>query len=169
VLAKSVSLNKLSDLSGISRPTMHLLLRVRRSVTRGFVTEPKSGKGRDIPLGDEAIAALKAERHLRGPLVFCDAAGRMWKKNEVKHPLWRACRKAGLRQIGWHVLRHTFASHLVMRGAQPGRTYRIRRADLDAFVAVSEGRLASSRGQAGSPPCSEAKTGGGCREGGEVT
>ena len=29
----------------------------------------------------------------------------------------RACRKAGLRQIGWHVLRHTFASHLVMRGA----------------------------------------------------
>lgn len=41
----------------------------------------------------------------------------MWKKNEVKHPLWRACRKAGLRQIGWHVLRHTFASHLVMRGA----------------------------------------------------
>jgi len=93
------------------------LLRVRRSVTRGFVTEPKNGKGRDIPLGDEAIAALKAERHLRGPLVFCDAAGRMWKKNEVKHPLWRACRKAGLRQIGWHVLRHTFASHLVMRGA----------------------------------------------------
>ena len=76
------------------------LLRVRRSVTRGFVTEPKSGKGRDVPLGDEAIAALKAERHLRGPLVFCDAAGRMWKKNEVKHPLWRACRKAGLRQIG---------------------------------------------------------------------
>ena len=42
------------------------LLRVRRSVTRGFVTEAKSGKGRDIPLGDEAIAALKAERHLRG-------------------------------------------------------------------------------------------------------
>ena len=32
-------------------------------------------------------------------------------------------------------------------GAQPGRTYRVRRADLDAFVAVSEGRLASSCGQ----------------------
>ena len=48
--------------------------------------------------------------------MFCDAAGRMWKKNEVKHPLWRACRRAGLRQVGWHVLRHTFASHLVMAG-----------------------------------------------------
>ena len=93
------------------------LLRVRRSVTRGVVTVPKSGKGRDVPLGDEAIAALKAERHLRGPLVFCNADGRMWKKNECKHPIWRACKKAGLRQVSWHVLRHTFASHLVMRGA----------------------------------------------------
>ena len=30
--------------------------------------------------------------------------------------MWTACKKAGLRQIGWHVL-HSFASHLVMRGA----------------------------------------------------
>ena len=30
--------------------------------------------------------------------------------------LHRICRKAGLRKIGWHVLRHTFASHLAMRG-----------------------------------------------------
>lgn len=29
---------------------------------------------------------------------------------------WRATRKAGLRHIGWHTLRHTFASHLAMRG-----------------------------------------------------
>jgi site-specific recombinase XerD len=61
--------------------------------------------------------ALKDARHLRGPLVFCGADGHMLTKNEVKHPLWRAYRKAGLRQIGWHVLRHTYASHLTMRGA----------------------------------------------------
>ncbi len=93
------------------------LLRVRRSITRGIVTDPKSGKGRDVPLSDEAIATLKRERHLRGPTVFCNGAGRMWTKNELKHPLRRACKRAGLRHIGWHVLRHTFASHLVMRGA----------------------------------------------------
>src|SRR6516164_1512276 len=28
----------------------------------------------------------------------------------------RIRKKAGLRKIGWHTLRHTFASHLVMRG-----------------------------------------------------
>jgi site-specific recombinase XerD len=36
---------------------------------------------------------------------------------ECKWPLWRACKRASLRQIGWHVLRHSFASHLVMKGA----------------------------------------------------
>jgi integrase len=43
----------------------------------------------------------------------------LWIAHEpaVRTPAWRACRKAGLRQIGWHVLRHTFASHFVMRGA----------------------------------------------------
>ncbi|MFH0899426.1 MAG: site-specific integrase [Pseudomonadota bacterium] len=93
-------------------------VRVCRSVSRGIITTPKSGKDRVIPLGDEVLAALKVHRHLRGELVFCTMAGRMLKKGECKHPLWRACRRAGLRRIGWHVCRHTFASHLVMRGAQ---------------------------------------------------
>jgi integrase len=93
------------------------LVTVRRSVTRGIVTEPKSGRSRDVPLGDDVLAALKAHRHLKGQLVFCTTEGRMFRNNECKHPLWRACKRAGLRRIGWHVLRHTFASHLVMRGA----------------------------------------------------
>jgi site-specific recombinase XerD len=70
-----------------------------------------------VDLGREIITALKSHRHLRGELVFCTDAGRMLTANECKHPLWRALKRASLRQIGWHVLRHTFASHLVMRGA----------------------------------------------------
>jgi integrase len=90
---------------------------VSRNLSRGEITTPKNGKTREIPLGDDVLAALKRHRHLRGDVVFCTSAGSMFTKGESKHPLWRACKRAGLRRIGWHVLRHTFASHLVMRGA----------------------------------------------------
>jgi integrase len=90
-------------------------LLVRQAISRGIVGTPKSGKPREVPLSDQALSCLKRQRHLRGGLVFCDHAGRLLVKGECKWPLWRACRKAGLRRIGWHTLRHTFASHLVMR------------------------------------------------------
>lgn len=90
---------------------------VSRNLSRGEITTPKNGKTREIPLGDDVLAALKRHRHLRGDLVFSKPDGSMLTKGECKHPLWRACKRAGLRRIGWHVLRHTFASHLVMRGA----------------------------------------------------
>jgi len=90
---------------------------VSRNFVRGEITTPKSGRTREIPLGDDVLAALKRHRHLRGDVVFCKEDGGMFTKGESKHPLWRACKRAGLRRIGWHVLRHTFASHLVMRNA----------------------------------------------------
>ena len=40
----------------------------------------------------------------------------MLTKNMCRRPLYDICKRAGLRQIGWHVLRHACASHLVMRG-----------------------------------------------------
>ena len=91
-------------------------LTVRQNAVKGKIGTPKSGKAREIPLSTETVAALKSHRHLRGPLVFCSMDGEMLKYTELRHPLWRACRKAGLRPVQWHALRHTFASHLVMRG-----------------------------------------------------
>lgn len=91
-------------------------LRVRQAVARGIVGTPKNGKSRVIPLSREAVRALKGHRHLRGEYVFCQDDEALLTKGQCKHPLWRACRRAGLRRIGWHCLRHSFASHLVMRG-----------------------------------------------------
>ena len=90
---------------------------VRQNVVRGVIGTPKSGKAREIPLGDDVRRALKEHRHLRGPYVFCDMDGHMLTDSELNRPLAHACTRAGLRPIGWHVLRHSFASHLAMRGA----------------------------------------------------
>ena len=90
---------------------------VSRNLSRKDITTPKNGRTREIPLGDDVLASLKRHRHLRSGHVFGTADGSRFTQGECKHPLWRACKRAGLRRIGWHVLRHTFASHLVMRGA----------------------------------------------------
>lgn len=92
-------------------------LMVRQAVSREVVGTPKNGRTRKIPLSDGALAALKQHRHLRGEFVFCNGDGSLLSRGRCKWPLWRACRRAGLRRLGWHVLRHSFASHLVMRGA----------------------------------------------------
>jgi integrase len=92
-------------------------LMVRQSIVNGEVGPPKSGKAREVPLSDEARAELKAHRHLRGPLVFCRIDGEALTVANCRGPLAAACKKAGLRHVSWHVLRHSFASHLVMRGA----------------------------------------------------
>ncbi|MCG8425427.1 MAG: tyrosine-type recombinase/integrase [Proteobacteria bacterium] len=90
---------------------------VQQAIVRGVVVTPKSGRSREIPLGDQVLTALKKHRHLRGPLVFCNGDGRAFTRDEIRHPVRRATQRAGLRKIGWHILRHTFASHLALRGA----------------------------------------------------
>ena len=90
---------------------------VRQQIYRGKTTSPKSGKGREIPLSKETCAALKQHRHLRGSHVFCDLGGTPLRSTNSVAILRRAVRRAGLRHLGWHMLRHTFASHLAMRGA----------------------------------------------------
>lgn len=93
---------------------------VRRSVSRGVVGTPKNGRTREVPLSKQAVEALRIQTR-RSQLVSSAPEGSMLTKGATKWPLWRACRQAELRRIGWHVARHTFASHLVMHGV-PIRT-----------------------------------------------
>ena len=91
-------------------------LLVKRSIFRGVVGSTKSRKIRRVPLGDDVTSALIAQKHNRGSHVFCCKAGQPLTDNICKNPIRKACRLAGIRTIGWHVLRHTYASHLVQAG-----------------------------------------------------
>jgi integrase len=93
------------------------VLTVRRTDYRGNLGSPKSGRLRTIPMTDELAAALKAHRHLKGEFVFCDADGQRLSRGALDWILKKVCRRASIRWIKWHGLRHTFCSHLAMKGA----------------------------------------------------
>jgi integrase len=91
-------------------------LLVQRAAWKDHVSSPKSGRARLVPLCERARNAFRAHPH-RCDLVFPDPRGAMLGVNAMRSPLRHATRRAGLRPIGWHTLRHSFASNLVMRRA----------------------------------------------------
>lgn len=132
----------LSSSEGVIREMIHLALRtgLRQGELRGLqwdsidwenrvlivrhslcnytneLTTPKSNRDRRIPLSDDTYEMLRARRKDTG-YVFTSELGRPFHSRHHLRCLKRAQIKAGLRSIGWHTLRHTFASHLAMRGA----------------------------------------------------
>ncbi len=89
---------------------------IRRSYYRGHVTTPKGGRQREIPLSPKTLDLLRDLRHLKGELVFCKDDGGRHIHRRADVALKRCCRYAGMREIHWHTLRHTFASHLAILG-----------------------------------------------------
>src|SRR5262249_25063751 len=71
-----------------------------------------------IPMDIDVYEMLHARKASTG-YVFLTERNRPFDGQLLKRRLGRVCYLAGLRTIGWHTLRHTFASHLVMRGG-PG-------------------------------------------------
>jgi integrase len=105
---------------------------IRRTVTWARVgTEkirpryfpPKTRAGvRKIPIADELAAVLKVWKLQCPPtaegLVFVAADGSpIRRSNALRCGLWSALRRAGLRRVNIHSLRHSFASALIARGA----------------------------------------------------
>ncbi len=79
----------------------------------------KSGKARYVALTDEGCSFF--ERATAGKasdeLIFTKPSGNRWGRSEQRKPLLRACAAAKIKPaIGFHVLRHTYATRLVMRG-----------------------------------------------------
>ena len=93
------------------------LLTVERSDWAGHVTLPKHDKIRVVPMTKRLTEALRQNRHLIGPRVLCRDDGSNLESDTLRSWLMVACRQANLKYRSPHCLRHTFCSHLAMRGA----------------------------------------------------
>ena len=91
-------------------------LTVARAEWKGHVTIPKGGRLRYVPLTQRLAKTLHQARHLRSPRVLCDGAGMPLTQKVVQVTVRRSAGRAKVKP-GVHILRHTFCSHLAMRGA----------------------------------------------------
>jgi integrase len=89
---------------------------IQRSDWNGQVNSPKGGRLRYVPLTRRLAAALQEHRHLRSSRVLCQDNGAAMTRQQVQSRVKRAARRANVPK-GVHLLRHTFCSHLAMRGA----------------------------------------------------
>ncbi len=94
------------------------VVEVRGSVYRGLIGPTKNNRNRTIPLTRGATAALRRwHTERRGELVFPGRDGQPSRDpGRANQMLRRALDAVGLRSLRFHDLRHSFASHLVMRG-----------------------------------------------------
>jgi integrase len=91
---------------------------VRQSFTNGRVDTPKSGQERVVPMADEVAQALtklgSRDAHTGDDdLVFCGVKGGHLAGHKLRDRYKAALRKAGLRALRFHDLRHTFGSHAI--------------------------------------------------------
>jgi integrase len=94
------------------------LLTVNRAEWKGQVSLPKGGRIRHVPMTQRLADLLQANQHLRGDRVLLrDDGGPLTAKVVLKW-MKRAQKRAVMVADGRiHILRHTFCSHLAMRGA----------------------------------------------------
>jgi integrase len=92
--------------------------RVDLSTSRITLYRTKSGKPRGVPLNGavyDALVALEPDAARRQGRVFARCDGGAW--GQVRTAFATALKRGGIEAFRFHDLRHTAASHMVMRGA----------------------------------------------------
>jgi integrase len=92
-------------------------IRVQRSEWKGHETDPKGRRTRTVPMTKRLAQALYDHQHLVSDRVLCRKDGSGVSQKMVRNYVLRSCRLAQIEPKGPHTLRHTFCSHLAMRGA----------------------------------------------------
>ena len=81
-----------------------------------YLNKTKTDESRQIPINDdlsELFKNIRKRNQLRSEYVFCDNKGRPFK--QINKSFQASLKKAGIEDFRFHDLRHTFASHFIMR------------------------------------------------------
>jgi len=90
---------------------------VRRSLSANQIAETKNYKIRHIPMAADVRTLIAGMQKSDGFVFHRRHQQDTHLSRYTAHAaLQRACIQSHVRKIGWHTLRHTFASHLVMKG-----------------------------------------------------
>jgi len=94
------------------------LIRVRANFAGGELTSPKSGKVRSVPMAPEvakALAALGTREYWTSDddLVFVGEVGGYLDGSALRRRYTAALKRAGLRPLRFHDLRHTFGTTMI--------------------------------------------------------
>ena len=94
------------------------VIRVRGNYAGGSVTSPKSGKVRSVPMAPDvaqALASLGGRKDWSSDddLVFAGEAGGYLDGSALRRRYTAALKRAGLRPLRFHDLRHTFGTRMI--------------------------------------------------------
>jgi integrase len=90
-----------------------------------YLEKTKTDKARQIPINDDLAECFKSIRKRQGlttKYIFCDQNGHI---KDIKTAFNAALKRAEILDFRPHDLRHTFASHYVMRGGSLGALQKI--------------------------------------------
>jgi integrase len=105
------------------------LIEVKRSCRQGRITKPKNGKGRKVDMSRQlakVLRELKRKQWIKfagkdvPQWVFANVRGGKLRHNTFRNALTSCLKKAGLRYIRIHDLRHTYATVRLLSGHNIG-------------------------------------------------
>jgi integrase len=106
-----------------------------------FIEKTKTGKPRHVPLSAAGIKFFKAlaKGKTRNELLLTHQDGSNWERSHQTRPMRQACEKAAIDPpVGFHVLRHTYATLLLRTDGSQGVSIRYVAALIGDSVATCE-------------------------------